>query len=58
MAKEKAESDKRGWFARWRERRTRSKQRAGEMTNRLHEDRNRVAERGWRAGAGPGSLGG
>jgi hypothetical protein len=41
MAKEKADSDRRGWFARWRERRARSKQRASEMTNRMYEERHR-----------------
>src|SRR5579862_5983203 len=32
MAKEKADSDKGSWFARWRERRTRNKLRASEMS--------------------------
>jgi hypothetical protein len=39
MAKEKADSDKRGWFARWRERRAHSKQRTSEITNRMYEER-------------------
>ena len=53
MAKEKADSDKRGWFARWRERRASSKQRASETTHRMYEQRNRDAERQERAGGPP-----
>jgi hypothetical protein len=54
MAKEKADSDKRGWFARWRERRALKKQRAiesaSEMEHRMYEQRNTDAERQGRAG--------
>jgi hypothetical protein len=39
MAKEKADSDKRGWFARWRERRKQSKLRASEIERRLYDAR-------------------
>jgi hypothetical protein len=39
MAKEKADSDKRGWFARWRERRKQSKLRASERQRRVYEER-------------------
>lgn len=39
MAKAKADSDKRGWFARWRERRARNKQRASEIAARIYEER-------------------
>ncbi|MGZ4181280.1 MAG: hypothetical protein ACXVUL_11450 [Solirubrobacteraceae bacterium] len=45
MAKEKAHTDKRGWFAHWRERRTRSKLRANEITRRLYDERSSDAER-------------
>ena len=39
MAKEKADSDSRGWFARWRERRKQSKLRAGEIKSRVRDAR-------------------
>jgi hypothetical protein len=39
MAKEKADSDKRGWFARWRERRKQNKLRASERQRRAYEGR-------------------
>ena len=39
MAKEKTDSSKQGWFARWRERRARKKQRAIEITKRMYEER-------------------
>ena len=38
MAKEKADSDEQGWFARWRERRGRNKLRATEMGHRVYDD--------------------
>jgi hypothetical protein len=57
MAKEKTDTNKQGWFARWRERRARSKQRASEMTHRMSEERNRDAERVGR-GRGPGPFAG
>ena len=44
MAKQKADTDKQGWFARWRERRARKNQRAIEIKNRMYEDRNRMYE--------------
>jgi hypothetical protein len=60
MAKEKADSDTRGWFARWRERRKQSKLRAGQRQRRLDD-----AESGgeqWAARHGPppspGGMGG
>ena len=56
MAKEKADSDKRGWFARWRERRERNKLRASEITNRMYEARYRGtgSEKGGPGGGGGG----
>ena len=51
MAKAKADSDKQGWFARWRKRRARNKQRAIEFTNRMYEERFRDEGR---IGPGPG----
>ena len=55
MAKEKADSDRRGWFSRWRERRARSKLRANEITRRLYDERSSEAEREARTrGYGPG----
>ena len=45
MAKEKADSDKRGWFARWRERRARSKLRADGISRRAYEKKSADAER-------------
>jgi hypothetical protein len=41
MGKGKADSDKQGRFARWRERRKRNKLRAIENRNRTYEDRAR-----------------
>jgi hypothetical protein len=57
MAKEKAHTDRRGWFARWRERRTRSKLRATEITRRLYDERSRDAEREARTGSFHGGGG-
>jgi hypothetical protein len=37
MAKEKTDSNKQGWFARWRERRKQSKLRAGERQRRAYD---------------------
>ena len=51
MAKEKTDTSKQGWFARWRERRARKKQRAIEITNRMYEERFRDEGR---VGSGPG----
>jgi hypothetical protein len=51
MAKEKTDTSKQGWFARWRERRARKKQRAIEITNRMYEERFRDEGR---VGPGPG----
>jgi len=45
MAKEKADSNKRGWFARWRERRARSKLRADGISRRLYGEDATGAER-------------
>jgi hypothetical protein len=45
MAKEKADSSKRGWFARWRERRAQSKQRADGVSRRLYGQDAAGAER-------------
>jgi hypothetical protein len=61
MAKEeKADSDKRGWFARWRERRAWNKSRQGDIGRRYHDalskDALRDAPRGGRGGGG--GLGG
>jgi hypothetical protein len=39
MAKPNADSDKRSWFARWRERRRRNKLRASEMEHRVYAER-------------------
>jgi len=52
MAKEKADSDKQGWFARWRERRRRKKLRASEIEHRMYDQRARDEER--MGGGGPG----
>ena len=48
MAKEKAESDGRGWFARWRERRARNKLRATEwgVVRTMHAPKMRSGSRG------------
>ena len=54
MAKEKAESDGRGWFARWRERRARNKLRATEMGRRAYDARSKDEERIARHCGGPG----
>ena len=45
MAKEKADSDKRGWFARWRERRAPSRQRADGISRRLYGEHAAGSER-------------
>ena len=60
MAKEKADSDKRGWFARWRERRARSKLRASEIQRSRDEQDAKNIERQARTGGGygPGRTGG
>jgi hypothetical protein len=59
MAKEKADSDKPGWFARWRERRAWNKQREGNIGRRAHdarsEERARAAKHG---GIPPGPVAG
>jgi hypothetical protein len=53
MAKEeKADSDKRGWFARWRERRAQSKLRASEIELREYETRRNDEQRAARYGRG------
>ena len=59
MAKEKADSDKRGWFARWRERRAQSKLRASEIERRAYDARSKDAQRAGRASrhAGTGGWG-
>jgi hypothetical protein len=45
MAKEKADSNKRSWFARWRERRARSKLRADGISRRSYGQDAASAER-------------
>ena len=57
MAKDKTDSDRRSWFARLRERRTRSKLRATEITRRLYDERSRDAEREARTGGYHGGGG-
>jgi hypothetical protein len=52
MAKEKADSSKRGWLARWRERRALSKLRADEVTRRRYNEYSAEAERRARVGGG------
>jgi hypothetical protein len=53
MAKEeKADSDKRGWFARWRERRAQSRLRASGIARREHDARANDVERAARYGRG------
>jgi hypothetical protein len=53
MAKEeKAGSDKRGWFARWRERRAQSRLRASGIALREHDARSNDVERAARYGRG------
>jgi hypothetical protein len=39
MGNGKADGDKQGWFARWRERRKQSKLRASERERRVYEER-------------------
>lgn len=39
MGDGKEDGNKQGWFARWRERRARKKQRAIEIRNRMYEER-------------------
>ena len=50
MAKEKADTNKQGWLARWRERRKRNKLRASEIERRAfdarHKDQERIAKSG------------
>ena len=58
MAKEKADSDKGGWFARWRERRARSKQRTDGISRRLYGEDAAGAERHARTRGPYGSGGG
>jgi len=48
---QQADSDKRGWFARWRERRKQSKLRAAERRARLDEAHARGEQ--WAARHGP-----
>jgi hypothetical protein len=50
MAKEKADSDKRRWFARWRERRAQSKLHASEIERRVHDARSKDDQRPGRQG--------
>lgn len=57
MAEEKADSDKQGWFARWRERRRRKKLRASEIEHRMYDQRFRDEERNARVGSGGGGGG-
>jgi len=52
MAKEKADGDKRGWFARWRERRARNKLRASGIGRRAYDARSKDEERIARGGSG------
>jgi hypothetical protein len=53
MAKEEeADRDKRGWFARWRERRAQSKLRASEIEHRATEGRRNDEQRAARYGRG------
>jgi hypothetical protein len=49
---EEADSDKRGWFARWRERRAQSKLRASEIARRETEGRRNDEQRAARYGRG------
>ena len=58
MAKEKAESDKPGWFARWRERRAWNKQREGNIGRRAYDARSKERERAAKRRGGPGPVGG
>ena len=61
MAKEKADGDKRGWFARWRERRASNKSRQGDIGRRYHDARNdalRDAKHGGGGGGLPPPVGG
>jgi hypothetical protein len=55
MAKEKADNDKQGWFARWRERRARSRQRASGISKRMYDEK---LKPGPSAGAGAPQGGG
>ena len=53
MAKEKADNtNKQGWFARWRERRARNKHRATEIGRRAHDSRQTDWERIAKLGGG------
>jgi hypothetical protein len=58
MSKGKADGEKQGGFARWRERRKRNKLRAGEIGRRVSDarsiDKQRVARRG--GGIPPGAM--
>ena len=58
MAKEKAESDKPGWFARWRERRTQKQLRASERRARLDDAHSKGEQYAARHGPPPGGYGG
>jgi hypothetical protein len=58
MAKEKADSNKRGWFARWRERRARNKLREGDIGRRAFDARSKDDARVARQGRGAPPVGG
>jgi hypothetical protein len=53
MGKGKADGDKQGWFARWRERRKRNKLRASEIGRRVSDARSKGKEGFARHGGGP-----
>ena len=55
MAKEKADGDKRGWFARWRERRAWNKSRQGDIGRRYQDARSNDAARDAKHGGGSGA---
>ena len=54
MAKEKADGDKRGWFARWRERRAWNKRRQGDVGRRAYDARTKDDLRKHGGGGGYG----
>jgi hypothetical protein len=59
MAKEeKADSDKRGWFARWRERRAWNKSRQGDIGRRYQDALSKDALRDAKRERGGGGFGG
>jgi hypothetical protein len=53
-SEEKADSDKQGWFARWRGRRKQSRLRAGLRQRQLYDDRSKGEQFAGRHGPYPG----